>query len=186
MGGQTEGQGSTGKCNAPHVGERPCTCLVRRAYDVEFVVSMIVVWQFGRRAPGSPRSGPARGGGWRAGTTPSGRPRGDAAGAREISRCRAPLHRSRTAAHRHAPDVELYSSTALSSSTALQRSTLYILYTLPQTFALQNDALVITRRAHVSSPSADDERARHSAGQVYTGRGTSSRGLHARSGPPSQ
>ena len=33
------------------------------------------------RAPGSPRSGPARGIGWRAGTTPSGRPRGDAAGA---------------------------------------------------------------------------------------------------------
>ena len=30
---------------------------------------------------GSPRSGPARGGGWRAGATPSGRPRGDAAGA---------------------------------------------------------------------------------------------------------
>ena len=29
----------------------------------------------GRRAPGSPRSGPARGSGWRAGTTPSGRPR---------------------------------------------------------------------------------------------------------------
>ena len=24
LGGQTEGQGSTGKCNAPHVGERPC------------------------------------------------------------------------------------------------------------------------------------------------------------------
>ena len=29
-------------------------------------------------------------------------------------------------------DVELYSSTALYISTALQRSTLYILYTLPQ------------------------------------------------------
>ena len=28
LGGQTEGQGSTGKCNAPHVGELPC--LVRR------------------------------------------------------------------------------------------------------------------------------------------------------------
>ena len=27
---------------------------------------MIVIEQFGRRAPGSPRSGPARGGGWRA------------------------------------------------------------------------------------------------------------------------
>ena len=26
------------------------------------------MWQCGRRAPGSPRSGPARGGGWRAGT----------------------------------------------------------------------------------------------------------------------
>merc|ERR1712218_627851 len=50
----------------------------------------------------------------------------------EISRCRAPLHRSTTHPPRHAVDVELYSSTALSSSTALQRSTLYILYTLPQ------------------------------------------------------
>ena len=28
LGGKTEGQGRTGKCNAPHVGERPC--LVRR------------------------------------------------------------------------------------------------------------------------------------------------------------
>ena len=50
----------------------------------------------------------------------------------EISRCRAPLHRSTTQAHRHAADVELYSSTALYISTALQRSTLYIVYTLPQ------------------------------------------------------
>ena len=50
----------------------------------------------------------------------------------EISRCRAPLHRSTGDSHRHAADVELYSSTALSISTALQRSTLYILYTLPQ------------------------------------------------------
>jgi len=41
-----------------------------------------------------------------------------------------------THAVRHAADVELYSSTALQSAlhlyTALQRSTLYILYTLPQ------------------------------------------------------
>ena len=50
----------------------------------------------------------------------------------EISRCRAPLHRSTTQAVRPAADVELYSATALYSSTALQRSTLYILYTLPQ------------------------------------------------------
>ena len=50
----------------------------------------------------------------------------------EISRCRAPLHRSTTEAPRPAADVELYSSTALYISTALQRSTLYILYTLPQ------------------------------------------------------
>ena len=44
----------------------------------------------------------------------------------EISRCRAPLHRSTTHALRPAPDVELYSSTVLSvlySSTTLQRST---------------------------------------------------------------
>ena len=50
----------------------------------------------------------------------------------EISRCRAPLHRSTTHAVRPAANVELYSATALYSSTALQRSTLYILYTLPQ------------------------------------------------------
>ena len=47
------------------------------------------------------------------------------------------LHRSTTQALRPAADVELYSSTALQSalqiSTTLQRSTLYILYTLPQT-----------------------------------------------------
>ena len=55
----------------------------------------------------------------------------------DISRCRAPLHRSTSDSHRHAADVELYSSTALSSSTALQRSTLYILYTLPQGFFAQ-------------------------------------------------
>ena len=80
------------------------------------------MWQFGRRAPGSSRSGPARGGGW------------------EISRCRAPLHRSTTQAPRHAADVELYSSTALSSSTGLQRSTLYILYTLPLSDRLDTGA----------------------------------------------
>ena len=53
----------------------------------------------------------------------------------EISRCRAPLHRSTTHAVRPAADVELYSAIALYSSTALHRSTLYILYilyTLPQ------------------------------------------------------
>ena len=50
----------------------------------------------------------------------------------EISRCRAPLHRSTTHAVRPAADVELYSASALYISTALQRSTLYILYTLPR------------------------------------------------------
>ena len=44
----------------------------------------------------------------------------------EISRCRAPLHRSTTHAVRPAADVELYSSTALYS--ALQRSTALQLY----------------------------------------------------------
>ena len=44
----------------------------------------------------------------------------------EISRCRAPLHRSTTEALRPAADVELYSSTALYS--ALQRSTSLQLY----------------------------------------------------------
>ena len=46
----------------------------------------------------------------------------------EISRCRAPLHRSTTQAPRHAADVELYSSTALSSALHLYSST--ALYTL--------------------------------------------------------
>ena len=46
----------------------------------------------------------------------------------EISRCRAPLHRSTTEAVRHAPDVELYSSTALQSALHLYSST--ALYTL--------------------------------------------------------
>ena len=55
----------------------------------------------------------------------------------EISRCRAPLHRSTTEAPRPAPDVELYSSTALQSALHLYSSTaLYTLhplqYTLPQ------------------------------------------------------
>ena len=44
----------------------------------------------------------------------------------EISRCRAPLHRSTTHAVRPAADVELYSATALYS--ALQRSTALQLY----------------------------------------------------------
>ena len=46
----------------------------------------------------------------------------------EISRCRAPLHRSTTQAHRPAADVELYSSTALYSALQLYSST--ALYTL--------------------------------------------------------
>ena len=46
----------------------------------------------------------------------------------EISRCRAPLHRSTTQAPRHAADVELYSSTALQSALHLYSST--ALYTL--------------------------------------------------------
>ena len=49
----------------------------------------------------------------------------------EISRCRAPLHRSTTHAVRPAVDVELYSATALYSALQLYSSTaLYILYTL--------------------------------------------------------
>ena len=46
----------------------------------------------------------------------------------EISRCRAPLHRSTTQALRPAADVELYSSTALQSALHLYSST--ALYTL--------------------------------------------------------
>ena len=49
----------------------------------------------------------------------------------EISRCRAPLHRSTTQAPRHAADVELYSSTALQSALHLYSSTaLYALHPL--------------------------------------------------------
>ena len=49
-----------------------------------------------------------------------------------ISRCRAPLHRSTTEAHRHAADVELYSSTALSSTLHLYLQLAALsLYTLP-------------------------------------------------------
>ena len=62
----------------------------------------------------------------------------------EISRCRAPLHRSTSASLCPAPDVELYSSTALYS--ALQRSTslhLYILYSIhPSTSPLRSVARV--------------------------------------------
>ena len=55
----------------------------------------------------------------------------------EISRCRAPLHRSTTEAHRHAPDVELYSSTALQSALHLYSSTaLYTLHPLHPRSAL--------------------------------------------------
>ena len=53
----------------------------------------------------------------------------------EISRCRAPptsLYNARASSRGGCRALQLYSSTALSSSTALQRSTLYILYTLPQ------------------------------------------------------
>ena len=46
----------------------------------------------------------------------------------EISRCRAPLHRSTGDSHRPAADVELYSSTALRSALHLYSST--ALYTL--------------------------------------------------------
>ena len=48
MGGQTEGQGSTGKCNAPHVGERPC--LVRRLLERQRVApggQRGRIWRFG-------------------------------------------------------------------------------------------------------------------------------------------
>ena len=52
----------------------------------------------------------------------------------EISRCRAPLHRSTGDSHRRAADVELYSSTALSSALQLIKlyssTALYILHPL--------------------------------------------------------
>ena len=54
----------------------------------------------------------------------------------EISRCRAPLHRSTTQAPRHAADVELYSSTALQSALHLYSSTaLYTLHPLHPPFS---------------------------------------------------
>ena len=57
------------------------------------------------------------------------------------------LHRSTTEAHRHAADVERYSSTALYISTALQCSTLYILYTLPQSGGAQEKSWTQSRAA---------------------------------------
>ena len=60
----------------------------------------------------------------------------------EISRCRAPLHRSTTEAVRHAVDVELYSSTLLYS--APERSTSLQLYSAlhstSSTPSLRNDS----------------------------------------------
>ena len=75
----------------------------------------------------------------------------------EISRCRAPLHRSTTQAPRHAADVELYSSTALYISTALQRATLYTLYIHPPSLRLHCDCVFCdtcdcSRRAIYSLP----------------------------------
>ena len=49
-------------------------------------------------------------------------------GPRDGARCRAPLHRSTGDSHRHAPDVELYSSTALQGALHLYSST--ALYTV--------------------------------------------------------
>ena len=102
LGGQTEGQGSTGKCNAPHVGEDRASF----AADIEFVV--------------------------------------------EISRCRAPLHRSTTQAPRHAADVELYSSTALQSALHLYSST--ALYTLHPLHPPSEGNLRVARMEHRKRP----------------------------------
>ena len=72
----------------------------------------------------------------------------------EISRCRAPLHRSTGDSHRHAADVELYSSTALSSALHLYSSTaLYTLHPLhpPSEFPTRSCLVTDTDRSPVGS-----------------------------------
>ncbi len=66
----------------------------------------------------------------------------------EISRCRAPLHRSTGDSHRPAADVELYSSTALQSALHLYSSTaLYTLHPLhpPSGYRIYSSNLVLCR-----------------------------------------
>merc|ERR1711938_197327 len=74
----------------------------------------------------------------------------------EISRCRAPLHRSTTQALRPAADVELYSSTALQSALHLYIST--ALYTLHPLHPPSENALFAnpSRRLHVGTSRIDD------------------------------
>ena len=82
----------------------------------------------------------------------------------EISRCRAPLHRSTTEALSPAADVELYSSTALQSALHLYSSTaLYTLHPLHPPSAL--------RAVCVGSPGRAGAKACKSAGitRVYPG-----------------
>ena len=69
----------------------------------------------------------------------------------EISRCRAPLHCSTTDAPRPAPDVELYSSTALQSALHLYSSTaLYTLHPLhpPSAFDWTDEMIAEKRDRH--------------------------------------
>ena len=76
----------------------------------------------------------------------------------EISRCRAPLHRSTTQAPRPAADVELYSSTALQSALHLYSSTaLYTLHPLHPPSVLHETfggGFSPTRRSQAAPPLA--------------------------------
>jgi len=124
-------------------------------YDQSLLLySSVAVWSEGARvAPERPRAGRWVEGGYHAiGQATRGRSRGQRAALegraqtcctctctctwvqrvlvvrkRDFTFLRAPLHRATTEALRSAADVELYSATALYISTALQRSTLYLL-----------------------------------------------------------
>ena len=71
----------------------------------------------------------------------------------EISRCRAPLHRSTTQALRPAADVELYSSTALQSALHLYSSTaLYTLHPLHPPSAFDwTDEMIAEKRDRIAT-----------------------------------
>ena len=98
----------------------------------------------------------------------------------EISRCRAPLHRSTTHAVRHAVDVELYSSTALYSALQLYSSTaLYTLHPLhPPSGWFRVPGFPLTSERPLYSELVDT---RHCTPRTYTGPHSAS---HLRVPPP--
>ena len=73
----------------------------------------------------------------------------------EISRCRAPLHRSTTQALRPAADVELYSSTALQSALHLYSSIYSALHSTSSTPSLRAGVVVVVLERRVGSAPCD-------------------------------